>query len=407
MKNFLRYICVILVCVIMIIPPVSAFAVGSKSATNQSIKDKEAQIAQAKKEKDTLQSNMSNLQKIKKDLEAQKNNLSAYVVELDKNLEIMEQNIIELKNKILVKEGEITQSEEELAQALEVEENQRLAMIVRVKQMYEQGGSNVAGMLLNSEDFSDLLNKADFMEKIVEYDKKQWRLFMDNRHLVELCKEELELEKVLLDEAKVTVEQEQKNLEDLIAQKKADIEAYESDINNKEKAIAEYEKEIKAQNAEIKALEKAVEEERKRLLESNKKVVTYDGGTFKFPLKTYKRISDDYGTRMHPILKVEQFHNGIDFAADKGTDIYAAYDGVVVAAAYSSTMGNYIMIDHGDGLYTLYMHASVLYVKKDAVVTKGTTIAAVGSTGRSTGNHLHFSVRKNGAYVSPWNYISQ
>jgi murein DD-endopeptidase MepM/ murein hydrolase activator NlpD len=136
-------------------------------------------------------------------------------------------------------------------------------------------------------------------------------------------------------------------------------------------------------------------------------VKTYDGGVFKFPLATYTRISDDYGDRIHPTLGVQQFHNGVDFAAPKGTAIYAAYDGTVVAATYSSTMGNYVMIDHGSGLYTIYMHASTLYVQKDDVVTRGETIAAVGSTGRSTGNHLHFSVRRDGSYVSPWNYLSQ
>ena len=89
-----------------------------------------------------------------------------------------------------------------------------------------------------------------------------------------------------------------------------------------------------------------------------------------------------------------------------GSPILAAYDGTVVSAAYSSTMGNYVMLDHGDNLYTIYMHASALYVSKGENVVKGQKIAAVGSTGRSTGNHLHFSVRLNGSYVSPWNYLS-
>ena len=128
---------------------------------------------------------------------------------------------------------------------------------------------------------------------------------------------------------------------------------------------------------------------------------------FKFPLASYTRVSDDYGMRIHPTLGVEQFHNGVDFAAPKGTAIYAAYDGQVVAAAYSATTANYVMIDHGDGLYTIYMHASALYVNRGDMVAKGETIAAVGSTGRSTGNHLHFSVRLNGSYVSPWGYLSQ
>jgi murein DD-endopeptidase MepM/ murein hydrolase activator NlpD len=127
---------------------------------------------------------------------------------------------------------------------------------------------------------------------------------------------------------------------------------------------------------------------------------------FCFPAPSYTRISDDYGERVHPVLGVTMFHNGVDMAAPSGSPILAAYDGEVVAAAYSGSMGNYVMIDHGDGLYTIYMHASALYVSKGQTVTKGQNIAAVGSTGRSTGPHLHFGVRLNGSYVSPWGYIS-
>ena len=92
-------------------------------------------------------------------------------------------------------------------------------------------------------------------------------------------------------------------------------------------------------------------------------------------------------------------------AAPSGSSILAAADGTVVAATYNATMGNYVMIDHGNGLYTIYMHASALYVSSGQSVSAGSTIAAVGSTGRSTGAHLHFSVRQNGNYVSPWNYL--
>ena len=146
-----------------------------------------------------------------------------------------------------------------------------------------------------------------------------------------------------------------------------------------------------------------MEADRAKLAEENR--VKYDGGMFQMPCPSYKRISDDYGNRMHPTLGVEKFHNGVDFAAPSGSPILAAYDGRVVAATYNSSMGNYVMIDHGDGLYTIYMHASKLYVSSGQTVTKGEQIAAVGSTGRSTGPHLHFSVRLNGSYVSPWNYL--
>ena len=173
--------------------------------------------------------------------------------------------------------------------------------------------------------------------------------------------------------------------------------------NEIEGRLSQVEADIAEQNDAIKALEAAVAEERKKLAaEQGRK---YDGGMFTWPAPSYTRISDEYGNRMHPTLGIQKFHNGIDMAAPGGSAILAAYNGKVVAADYNGSMGNYIMIDHGDSLYTIYMHASALYVSKGAEVSKGDKIAAVGSTGRSTGNHLHFSVRLNGNYVNPRNYL--
>ena len=344
---------------------------------------------------------------IKKDLETKKSNLKSYVAQLDQNLSEIEQNIADLKSQITAKEEEITQTQEELDAAQAKEDAQKDAMIHRIRVMYEKGDSYILDMMLKAESFSDFLNRADFMDLVMAYDRQQWKEFMENRKYIALCKEELEAEKQILDEAKAGVEQEQANMEALIDQKSRDITAYESDISNKEQAIKEYKQSIADQDAEIAALEAAIAAEKKRILEASGTVLTYDGGVFKFPLASYTRISDDYGNRIHPTLGIEQFHNGVDFAAPKGTAIYAAYDGQVVAATYSNTMGNYVMIDHGGGLYTIYMHASALYVSRGDIVVRGETIAAVGSTGRSTGNHLHFSVRKDGAYTSPWNYLSQ
>ena len=377
------------------------------SITSESIREKEEQIKQAQGEKEALQNGLSNLQNIKRELETQRTNLKNYVAQLDSNLVQIEQNIAELKLKISAKEEEITIAEEQLAEALKREEDQREAMIQRIRMVYETGDPQMMEMLLKSSSFGDFLNKADYVERVISYDQKMWQDYKTVREYVELCKQELELEKEILDEAKAGVEEEQRNLEALIEQKNRDIVSYETDISNKEQAIKEYKEEIQAQEEEIASLEAQIAEDKKKILASSGVVLTYDGGVFKFPLATYTRVSDDYGMRIHPTLKVERFHNGVDFAAPKGTAIYAAYDGIVVAATYSATMGNYVMIDHGDGLYTIYMHASQLYVQKDDIVVRGETIAAVGSTGRSTGNHLHFSVRLNGAYTSPWNYISK
>ena len=377
------------------------------SITSDSIKEKEEQIKQALSEKESLQNGLSNLQNIKKELETQRTNLKNYVAQLDSNLEQIERNIAELKAKISVKEEEIAVAEEQLAEALEKEENQRTSMINRIRMVYETGDPQMTEMLLKSSSFGDFLNKADYVERVISYDQQMWQDYKTVREYVELCKQELELEREILDEAKAGVEEEQRNLEALIEQKNRDILEYESDISNKEQAIKEYEEEIKAQEEEISTLEAQIAEEKKKILANSGVVLTYDGGTFKFPLASYTRVSDDYGMRIHPILGIQQLHNGVDFAAPKGTAIYAAYDGVVVAATYSGTMGNYVMIDHGDGLYTIYMHASALYVSSGQEVSAGDQIAAVGSTGNSTGPHLHFSVRLNGSYVSPWNYLGQ
>jgi len=383
----------------------SALTMGS--ITSESIQEKEEQIRRARSEKDTLQDGLSNLQNIKGELEAQRSSLKNYVVQLDAKLAQIEQNIVDLNERISVKEGEIAVAQAELDSARKDEENQKESMVNRIRMVYESGDPQMLDMLLKAVSFGDFLNRADYVERVIAYDQRMWQDYKLVCEYAELCRQELELEKEILDETKSNIEEEQRNLEALIEQKSRDIIEYETDINNKEKVIREYEEEIKAQEEEIAALEAMIAEEKKKILANSGAVLTYDGGTFLFPLASYTRVSDDYGPRIDPILGVEKFHNGVDLASPKGTAIYAAYDGAVAAAAYSASMGNYVMIDHGSGLYTIYMHASVLYVEKGDIVVRGETIAAVGSTGRSTGNHLHFSVRLNGEYQSPWNYIKK
>ena len=375
------------------------------ATTNESIQQKEAEIAEAKKEVSSLKSSLTDVEKLKKELEKSKSDLTAYVVELDGQLSSIQAKIEQYNTLITEKEEEIEETRKELEEAIKQQEEQYEAMKKRIKFMYEKGDTFYLELLLTSGGFADMTNKADYIEALSEYDRNKLEEYAETTELIQLCKEELEAEKEVLDEAKVAVEQEETNVSTLIAEKEAQITSVSTDISNKEAAIKEYEEMIAQQNAEIAALEKAVAEEKARLAAENAQARIYNGGVFAFPLTSYTRISDNYGNRIHPILGTQQFHNGVDFAAPGGTPILAAYDGDVVAAAYSGSMGNYVMIDHGSGLYTIYMHASALYVSKGQTVAKGQTIAAVGSTGRSTGNHLHFSVRLNGSYVSPWNYL--
>ena len=336
-------------------------------------------------------------------MENSKADLANYVTQLDADLSDIQAKINELKTLIEEKEGQIEEKTKELEDALEVQKAQYEAMKSRIKFMYEKGDMLYMELVFVADSFGEMLNKADYIEMLSSYDRKMLDEYVAYAEYVALCKEGLEEEKNVLDEARAAVEEEEAALNELISTKEQEMYKMSSDIQSKEAAIREYEAEIASQNETIKALEAAVAEERKRLAEEQGR--KYDGGMFTWPAPSYTRISDEYGNRQHPILGIQQFHNGLDMAAPGGSSILAAYDGKVVAATYSNSMGNYIMIDHGDSLYTIYMHASALYVSKGAEVSKGDKIAAVGSTGRSTGNHLHFSVRLNGNYVNPWNYL--
>ncbi|MBD5477523.1 MAG: peptidoglycan DD-metalloendopeptidase family protein [Lachnospiraceae bacterium] len=400
MRHWKKAVCVLLGIAIMF-----TYVEPARAVTNESIREKEDQIKKAKEEVSNLKSSLTDVEALKKELERSKNDLTAYVTQLDSELSSIQEKIEEYNTRITEKEAQIVVTTEELNEAIKQQEEQYKAMKKRIRFMYEKGDTFYLEMLFSSAGFADMMNKADYIEALSRYDRNKLEEYVQTREMVELCKEELETEKELLDEAKIAVEAEEANISSLIEEKEAQIRSVSGDISNKEAAIKEYEEMIAQENAEIAALEKAVAEEKARLEAENAQARIYNGGMFTWPCPGYKRISDEYGNRIHPILGTQQFHNGVDMAASSGTAILAAYDGDVIAATYSSSMGNYIMIDHGSGLYTIYMHCSALYVSKGQTVTKGQNIAAVGSTGRSTGPHLHFSVRLNGSYVSPWNYL--
>lgn len=367
----------------------------------KSITEKKSQIKDAENEKKQLKNGLTNVEKVKKELQKSKADLSQYVANLDANVAEISEKIEQLKLDITNKEAEIVETEEELEEAIEVKDDQYASMKKRVQAMYEQENDYYLSLLTDADGMSDFLNRMDYIKEITEYDNKMLIQYKEVVAYVEVCKETLEAEKEVLDEAKASAEAEQKALEDLIDEKEKEIKAYEADIANKDKLIKEYEAQIAEQDAAIKELERLVAADQASLAAQR----NYDGGKFAWPCPAYTRISDEYGYRIHPTLGIEKFHSGLDLAAPAGSNILAAYDGVVVGAAYNSSMGNYVMINHGDGLYTVYMHASKLAVSSGQEVKRGQVIAYVGTTGRSTGNHLHFGVRLNGSYVNPNGYL--
>lgn len=370
-------------------------------------------LSDAQDEKKQLQSNLSAAQAMKKELENAKTALTGDVVELDSQMSEVSNDLLEVQNLLDTKEAELEKTTKELAQAKIDVEKQYEDMKLRIKFMYENGTMSYIQILLSSGSFSELLNKAEYIEQVSEYDRNMLQTYQDNRDKITRLEKDLKDQKEVLEQVKGDVEAKQTEMAGLISDKQTEIEGYESDIQNKEEAIKEYEAMIAEQDSTIKALEASVaaaKAKRTQMTVSDNSTNAadqphYGGGAFVWPAPSCTRISDDYGYRTHPILGIQKFHSGVDMAAPSGSSILAAADGTVVAATYNATMGNYVMIDHGNGLYTIYMHASALYVSSGQSVSAGSTIAAVGSTGRSTGAHLHFSVRQNGSYVSPWNYL--
>lgn len=407
MKKIARFLCVALSCLIFaaVAAPASYAGTPLSGITSDSIKDKKNQISESESLKKELKNNIANAKALKKELEGLKKDVTAYIEKLDAEIEAIQAKIEEYKVLIAAKEVEIERITEELEEAIATEEAQYEAMKQRIRMMYLKGDSFYLEIMFSAKSFSDFLTKADYIEKLEAYDRKKLDEYVATREWTELCKQTLESEKAVLDEAKAAQEADEAAMQELLEEKEAELDKYIKDIKNKENQIQSYEADLEEQSRVIEELEAAIIAEQKAIAAANGIVLTYDGGKFTWPAPSYTKISDYFGPRTDPITGGYSNHTGIDMAAPGGSKILAAYDGVVVAAAYNWSMGNYVMINHGDGLYTVYMHASKLHVKTDDIVVRGEHIANVGTTGRSTGNHLHFSVRLNGKYVNPAPYL--
>ncbi len=406
MINTKRWLGFLLALMMLVITPCSVMA-DTKESLDQQIREDSAALDNAQSEKEKLQDNLEAAQELKKALQVTKNELTDHMVELDNEMSQVSMKLFEVEELLKMKEVEHRETEERLVVAKDNIEKQYEDMKIRIQFMYEHGSMSFLEILLSSSSFSEMLNKAEYIEQVSAYDRQMLNQYEVTKVKVEELEKELSDQKQILETVRADVQKQQDEMKGLIDEKKEEISEYETDIANKEKAIKEYEDMIAEQDGIIGALEAAVASAKKKQQQMgvSNNSASYGGGTFCWPAPSYTRISDDYGWRTHPTLGVQQFHNGVDMASPSGSPILAAADGVVVAASYNATMGNYVMIDHGGGLFTIYMHASALFVSSGNVVSAGDEIAAVGSTGRSTGPHLHFGVRLNGSYVSPWNYL--
>ncbi len=398
---------VILIMSCLIMEGEHVHASSFSDVTSDSIEAKKDEIADATKEQNNIKNSISDMKKIVAGLEAKKADLDDYIESIDKTMTNIQEKINSYENLITEKEAELALREQELLDAEAQEAEQYVSMQKRIQYLYESGGSNYLEAVFEAGSFSTMLNRAEYVEQIAAYDNQMLHDYIMYREYIALCKKSVEQEKITLDESVAALEEEKGTLEAVRKQKAKDLAAYEDNIALTEASIRELEADLKYQTDLIASLEKEITDEQREILKANGITLGYDGSGFANPAPSYRAISSEFGWRKDPFTGLSAYHNGIDMAAAEGTPIVAAYTGIVGEASYNSSMGNYIYLEHGDGLRTIYLHASKLYVKKDDIVIKGEVIGAVGSTGRSTGPHLHFSVRLNGEYVSPWNYLKK
>jgi murein DD-endopeptidase MepM/ murein hydrolase activator NlpD len=329
----------------------------------------------------------------------------------------------DLEKTKLYYESEIEKTGKEIAE-IKIEYDKAYSVFLDLLRMsYEEGTANYLEILLGAESFTDLLARIDRVSGLIRYSDGLMDTLSAQQTLLDAKYEQLLKDSAAQDEAIADLEAKQAEIETWKQENESDIAIIEADIekltgeqgtykNLAEMLDADFEAEVEAAIAaenkrrEQIAIEKEREEERKRqeaLAEAIRKQ------QYLWPLPpTWDYISYKYGYRTISELGYNnKFHYGIDVPAYRGTDIYASKAGRVLIAKYHSSYGNYVLIDHGDGYQTLYAHASKLYVKAGQYVDQGQLIAAVGTTGTSTGNHLHFEVRVNGDKRDPLDYVKQ
>lgn len=380
-------------------------AAFSSYATSVEIENAKKQVSALEEEKKKVEGALSQLEGLKKDT-------AAYVKALDGKLAELSGELEQLQRQIEEKKSQIETAQVQLEKAREVEGKQYREMKLRIQYMYENGQTSFAEMIMDSGSISELLNRAEYVSRITEYDRKKLYEYGEIKAEVEAQEKALKEEHRHLLELQETTRAKQESVEKLMDSKKQELAAVQSKIETAKGELDQYEADIKAQEEQMKRIEaemKRREEEARKKAEAagNGYTVSNLGNiSFKWPCPSSRRITSNFGDRESPTEGASSNHKGLDIGAGTGSDIIAAAGGQVVISTYSYSAGNYIMIDHGGGVSTVYMHCSQLLVSEGEKVAQGQVIAKVGSTGYSTGPHLHFGIRSGGNYVNPRNYVS-
>lgn len=397
-------------------------AATQSEQTQQKINETNQEVQELQQEKKELESDL-------KEIENKKNNLVSYVKTLDQKVSKLSKKIEKNQGKIDTTQGEIERLSVEEAEVSDKMDRQYETMKSRIKYIYENGQEGYIDLLMGSASLSDLYNRMEYISRINAYDKKMLDDYEAIKAELAETKEKKRAKKDKLEAVKNTLSFEKKSVDQLLDKKQDQLEQYNSLISRSESELDSYNSEIKKKSEEV---ERLLAQQRKQIAQEEAAAAaaaaaaagksSTDGGTaadnqapagqtasasgFVWPLAAAGRISCGFGPRRSPTAGASTYHKGIDIAVPTGTAVRASKAGKVVTATYSSSAGNYVALYHGGGVYTYYMHCSSLSVSVGDQVAQGQTIALSGSTGISTGPHLHFAVNIGGQYVNPMNYVS-
>lgn len=421
-----------------------------QAITEDDVKRAERELEAAKQQAQQLDNKLNELNGSISDTESYINQVDGWISDVTLQIYNLNQEINAKQAEIDAKQTQINdtlanidavktsiaQTEINLSDAQTTEANQYSSMKLRIQYMYENGDESFLDILFSSDSMIDFLNNAEYISEISKYDREKLIEYGENKDRITNLLANLETQKSELEtqEAKYETElgelEEQKSVLDSKKSEQEVLQASYTDLYNaknnelsnleSQQSDTEYKKQLALK--EVEEQEQLVEQARKEyaawlaeLARLNKdadaavaaKLAEINVTGFTWPVPGFNRITSQFGMRMHPILGYEKLHDGTDIsgAGINGTPILAAYSGTVVLAQSYWGYGNCVKIDHGGGVVTLYAHASAILVSVGQQVNAGDTIALVGSTGNSTGPHLHFSLIIKGEFVNPLDYV--
>lgn len=418
------------------------FAGTSYHASADTTKSYQDEIDAAKAKQEELKKEREELEKKVEELKQQKEDMNAYIEQMDMQYMELMYSIEELETEIAGHEEQLETTKVLLAQVKAQEEEQYDTMKKRIKYLYENGETSFLDILFGQGSLTDMLNEMEYRAAITKYDNSLLARYNATKVQVENTEALLTAQLEELNALMESREFELAQLEEVMQAKAEELEALATSIGVDEEMLFLYWDEIVTMGADIEELEKkeaeriaeeerkrkeeeerlrreAEERERKRKEEEEAKkrqeellaelARNKDIENMLWPVPKSGRVTSDYGYRNAPVKGASTFHQGIDIGvgnlARKDRTVVAALAGTVIETGYSSSSGNYIYIDHGNGLSTKYLHAYKVYVKEGQYVERGEAIMEAGNTGYSSGPHLHFGVWVNGVSVDPLLYI--